>query len=570
MREEHDRRARTVCTEGAALTRTAGIRKFAAACLLAAPACLLVSLQAFAQTGLQDRLRARVEAAYIAGSMEVMDERVQARNTLQRVYAARAFAPMWVSADGLTERGQHLSEWLETEPRKHGLRPADYHLRAVSRLADEDRAGALVDLELALSDAFVMLASHLLAGRLNPESLDPEWFASRRHRDLLPVIQKAAAMNAPGEALIELLPTGEGYARLVRRLAFLREILARGGWPTVDAGPTLRQGDTGPRVRQVAERLRMSGYYDGTAGEDFDAALAEAVMRFQTLHGLTADAVIGAATLRALNVTPQERMDQVVVNLERWRWLPEELGERYIIVNIAGYNLDVIEQGQTRLSMRVVVGQPYRRTPVFSGTMTYLVLNPWWEVPRSIAVRDKLPLIKADSGYLARFNYSVLSGWGADEQLLDPAGIDWSAVTAKNFQFRLRQAPGPQNALGRVKFMFPNPHSVYLHDTPSRELFAKDARSFSSGCIRLEHPIELAELLLSGGERWSRPEIERVLATGRETVVKLAAPLPVHLLYWTAWADEEGIQFRDDIYGRDERVLRELRKAPPGPDDDPA
>jgi murein L,D-transpeptidase YcbB/YkuD len=191
-------------------------------------------------------------------------------------------------------------------------------------------------------------------------------------------------------------------------------------------------------------------------------------------------------------------------------------------------------------------------------------------VPRSIAVKDKLPLIKADPGYLARLGYAVLSGWGADEKVLDPAGIDWNAVTAKNFPFRLRQAPGPQNALGRVKFMFPNAHSVYLHDTPSRELFAKDARPFSSGCIRLEHPLELAELLLSAGEHWSRAEIDRVLATGRETVVKLPAPLPVHLLYWTAWADEEGMQFRDDIYGRDERVLRELRKAPPGPNGDSA
>lgn len=538
--------------------------------LLAALVPFLAPLDAFAEYELQDRLRARVEAAFLAGSMEVMDERVQARNTLQRVYTARGFAPMWVSADGLTERGQDLSDWLETEPQKHGLRPADYHLRSVSRLEDEDRAGALVDLELALSDAFVMLASHFLAGRLNPESLDPEWFASRRHRDLLPVIETAAAMSAPGDALAELLPNGVGYARLVQRLAFLRDVLARGGWPSVDAGPTLRQGDAGPRVLQVSERLRKSGYYEGAITEEFGAEIAAAVMRFQAVHGLTEDAVIGQATLRALNVSPQTRMDQIIVNLERWRWLPEDLGERYIVVNIAGFNLDVVEHGENQLSMRVVVGQPYRRTPVFSGTMTYLVLNPWWEVPRSIAVKDKLPLIRSDPGYLERQGYSVLAGWGADEQVIDPEAIDWSAVTAGSFAFRLRQKPGAQNALGRVKFMFPNPHSVYLHDTPSRELFAKETRSFSSGCIRLEHPLELAELLLSSTESWRRVEIDRALSTGRETVVKLPRPVPVHLLYWTAWADEDTIHFRDDVYGRDERVLRELRKAPPGPDSGPA
>ncbi|HEX2138681.1 MAG TPA: L,D-transpeptidase family protein [Woeseiaceae bacterium] len=553
----------TGLTEAARISRFTGV-------LLSALACLMVPLQAISQADLQDRLRVRIEAAFLAGSMEVMDERVQARNTLQRVYTARGFAPMWVSAEGLTERGQHLADWLETEPQKHGLRPADYHLRSVSRLEDEDRAGALVDLELALSDAFAMLASHFLAGRLNPESLDPEWFASRRHRDLLPVIEKAATMRAPGDALAELLPNGEGYARLVQKLASLRDILARGGWPSVDPGPTLRQGDAGPRVLQVAERLRRSGYYEGAGAEAFGTDLAAAVKRFQAVHGLAADGVIGQATLRALNVSPQTRVEQVIVNLERWRWLPEDLGERYIIVNIAGFDLDVIEHGENRMSMRVVVGQPYRRTPVFSGTMTYLVLNPWWEVPRSIAVKDKLPLIKSDPAYLERQGYSLLTGWGADEQALDAAAIDWSGVTAASFRFRLRQKPGPQNALGRVKFMFPNPHSVYLHDTPSRELFAKDMRSFSSGCIRLEHPLELAELLLSSTEAWRRPDIDRALASGRETIVKLPRPIPVHLLYWTAWADEDTVHFRDDIYGRDERVLRELRKAPPGPDNGPA
>jgi murein L,D-transpeptidase YcbB/YkuD len=332
----------------------------------------------------------------------------------------------------------------------------------------------------------------------------------------------------------------------------------------------LRPGDVGPRVLQLSERLQKSGYYDGAIIEELDAELAAAVMRFQALHGLTADAVIGPATLRALNVSPQVRMDQINVNLERWRWLPEDLGERYVLVNIAGFRLDVVERGEYRLSMRVVVGQPYRRTPVFSGTMTYLVLNPWWEVPRSIAVKDKLSLIKADPGYLSRQGYSLLAGWGADEQVIDPGDIDWSAVTAGSFSFRLRQRPGAQNALGRVKFMFPNPHSVYLHDTPSRELFAQDSRSFSSGCIRLEYPLELAELLLSPAAEWRRSDIDRVLTAGRETVVKLRQPIPVHLLYWTAWADDDAIQFREDIYGRDERVLRELRKAPPGPDSGPA
>lgn len=540
------------------IARAFGFSALALACVLSGP------VEAFAQTELQDRIRARIEAAFSAESMEVADEKVHARRTLQKAYTARDFAPFWVTADGLTERGQNLADWLAAEPRKHGLRPADYHLEPVSRLEDGDSAAALVDLDLALSDAFLMLGSHFLAGRLNPETLDPEWFASRRHRDLVPVIAKAAMMSQPGNALFQLLPQGEGYARLVERLAQLRDIRDRGGWPSVAEGSTLREGERGPRVAEMARRLEMSGYYEGDADEEFNAELAAAVARFQSLHGLADDAVVGRATLRTLNEPVQARIEKIIVNLERWRWLPEDLGERHIIVNIAGFNMDVVEQGETSLSMRVVVGRPYRRTPVFSGNMTYLVLNPSWEVPNNIAVRDKLPLIKADSTYLAGQGYSLLQGWGADERVVDPASVDWDSITARNFRYRLRQRPGELNALGRVKFMFPNVHSVYLHDTPSRELFAQASRTFSSGCIRLEQPLELAELLLSGNDNWRRPNIDRTVQGGKETVVKLRQAIPVHLLYWTAWADADAIQFRDDIYERDVRVMRELRKGPPG------
>lgn len=535
-----------------------GFPLLALACLLSAP------LDAFAQSELQDRLRARIEAAFSADSMEVADEKVHARRTLQRAYIARDFAPFWVDANGLTERGQDLVSWLAAEPRKHGLRPADYHLEPVSSLEDGNSAAALVDLDLALSDAFLMLGSHFLAGRLNPETLDPEWFANRRHRDLVPVLANAGTMSQPGDALMELLPQAGGYARLVGRLAQLRDIRARGGWPVVSEGPTLREGDRGPRVAEMARRLEMAGYYEGDAAEEFDTELAAAVARFQVLHGLTPDAVVGRATLRILNEPVQAQIEKIIVNLERWRWLPENLGERYVIVNIAGFNMDLIEQGETSLSMRVVVGRPYRRTPVFSGNMTYLVLNPSWEVPRNIAVRDKLPLIKADPAYLGRQGYALLQGWGADERVIDPASVDWDSITAGNFRFRLRQRPGELNALGRVKFMFPNTHAVYLHDTPSRELFAQASRSFSSGCIRLEQPLELAERLLSGSDNWRRPDIDRTVQGGKETVVKLPQSIPVHLLYWTAWADTDAIQFRDDIYERDVRVMRELRKGPPG------
>jgi murein L,D-transpeptidase YcbB/YkuD len=521
----------------------------------------LLANSAFAQSDISNRLRQRVEAGLTTESFDVMDERVHARETLRRMYPGRDFVPIWVDDNGLLPQAEAFIDWLAVGPARQGLRPAHYHLDAIQSL-EVDRAGALVDLELALSDSFLIIGSHFLAGRLNPETLDSEWLANRRHRDLVPLLEQAE--SGAGALLESLLPAAPEYRALVERLATLRRLRDDGGWVSIDPGPTMRSGDTGPRVAQLIDRLRVSGDFNGQPGDRFDAAVATAVREFQARHGLTADGLVGRGTISALNVPIQDRINQIIVNLERWRWLPESLGDRYVIVNIAGFRLDVVELGETTLTMRVVVGRPYRRTPVFSDTIRYLVLNPSWEVPSTIATQDKLPIIKQNPNYLADQGYQLLQGWGADEKRVDPASVDWTTITPRNFPFRLRQGPGPLNALGLVKFMFPNKFSVYLHDTPARDLFAEDARAFSSGCIRLESPLDLAELLLRDNPNWSRAAIDRAIADGREQTVSLPQPLPVHLLYWTVWVDENGVlQFRDDIYGRDLPVLSELREDPP-------
>ena len=274
--------------------------------------------------------------------------------------------------------------------------------------------------------------------------------------------------------------------------------------------------------------------------EVFDAALERGLQRFQERHGLDADGAVGTSTLTALNVPAEARVRQIELNMERWRWLPQTLGERYILVNIANFALDVVERGRSVLAMRVVVGKPARRTPFFSADMTYLVLNPHWHVPPTIAIQDKLPLIRRDPGYVARQNFKLFRHGEGGVTRVDPMSVDWSSVSARNFPYQLRQDPGPRNALGRVKFMFPNPYHVYLHDTPARELFAKTERAFSSGCIRLEKPIELAEYLLRDDPQWSR---QKIVASRREGPSRLCICLtriPVHLLYWTAWANEDG------------------------------
>lgn len=521
----------------------------------------LVQLAA-ADTPLQARLRNRIEAGLSSDSLTVMDEPIYARETIRSVYPERDYVPIWTDASGLNSRGKRLLDWLTDEIPRHGLRAADYHVNAIEALQRAHGVGALVDVELALSDAFVLAGSDLLSGRLNAETLDPEWIAMPRRRDLAAVLGDAAARPDPDAALERLVPRDPGYRRLVDRLAALQRLRDAGGWPAVEPGPTLREGDSGARTDQLVRRLAASSDLTQHA-DSFDADVTAAVQRFQRRHGLEPDGVVGPATLAALNVPVQARIDQIIVNLERWRWLPETLGARYLAVNIAAFELTAMDAGRPVLSMRVVVGRPYRRTPVFSGTLSYLVLNPDWEVPRTIAVQDKLPLIKRDPSYLAQQNFTLLKGWGAEERVIDPSSVDWSKVTAGNFGYRLRQAPGPNNALGRIKFMFPNKFSVYLHDTPARELFAKESRSFSSGCIRLQRPVDLAEWLLADDPAWGRAAIERAIGSGTQQTVRLRRPTPVHLLYWTAWVDDQGeLNFREDIYDRDTPVLRELRETP--------
>jgi murein L,D-transpeptidase YcbB/YkuD len=532
---------------------------------------------AIAENGsVRERLRARVEAASAGAPLAVGEDLVLASATLRDFYERRSFQPAW-SRDGIAlPASRALLDALRAAT-VEGLNPDDYHFEAIrDRLRPAKAAGSsrldgasATDLDLISTDAFLLYASHLLAGHLDPETIDPEWHARRREADLAEHLQRALAEDRVREALEELLPPQAGYRSLRASLRRYRDLAAEGGWPEVPAGPTLREGDAGPRVQALAERLRITGELDGghdPALDAFDVPLAGAVARFQRRHGLEVDGAVGKETLAALNVPAEARARQIVVNLERWRWLPQDLGSRHVRVNIADFHLDALDSGETVLSMRAIVGRSYRRTPVFSDAMTYLVLNPSWEVPPKLAANDVLPQIQKDPEYLARMGFKVLQGWGAGETIVDPASVDWGRLQPSTFRYRLRQMPGPKNALGQVKFMFPNKFNVYLHDTPSRELFAKTERAFSSGCIRIEKPLDLAVLLLSGQPAWDRAGLLEALGQGAERTVRLAAPVPVHLLYWTAWVDADGTtHFRKDLYGRDRRVLDALREPPPEP-----
>jgi len=528
----------------------------------------------------REQLRTRVEAERRGlDGLDPQGEAVRAEASVLRFYEERGFEPAWIGPKGPKASVDSLVAALRRTGRE-GLNPDGYHAEAIVALREEireDRAtskdrrrdpGRLSDLELLCTDAFLLYGSHLLTGKVSATELTPSWTLSQRRGDLLGALTGATKSGNVRQTLHSFRPPQPEYDALSQALRHYRRIEAAGGWPTLSDGPILKEGMQDSRVETLRERLRSTGDLTDVESEvspTFDTPLREAVVAFQERHGLEPDGAVGPATRAALNVPAVERVDQLLVNLERWRWMPQDLGRRHVIVNIAGFRLRVVEDGEEALQMRVITGRPYRQTPVFSDAISYLVFNPYWHVPHSIATKDKLPEIKKDPGYLSRQQFEVFRGWGADAKSIDPSTIDWSRLSASTFPYRLRQKPGPLNALGQVKFLFPNRHSVYLHDTPTRGLFAKAERSFSSGCIRVERPLELAEYLLADRAQWSAERIEAALKTSStERSVRLPETVPVHLQYWTAWAEADGtVHFRTDVYQRDGGVLRALQAAPP-------
>lgn len=542
-------------------------RLLIALCLLTLPFTAAATLH----DQVAEQLRDRLEVATAAGEHRDADPE---RSPLHRFFVDRVYRPAWSEHGQPSARADELLAVL-AESRSHGLSPAAYGYEELrGQLQDWPEApspGAVADLELQLTRVWLQLAEDALTGQLNPDIVAPDWeLQPPPSEDLVQALREGLEEKDVGEAIRRLYPDQENYHQMRQALAHLRALAERGEYPRMPRGPLLRVGDRDPRVETLRNQLWLLGDLDEEApGSDtlYDSALEAVVRDFQHRHGLQVDGVVGPRTLAALNTPPAERAEQLRVNLERVRWMPRALGERYILVNIAGFSMTVHEAGETVMQQRVVVGRDYRRTPVFTGNMTYLVLNPSWEVPHRLATRDVLPLIQRDPDYLERMGFRVLQGWGAEEQKIDPETLDWDRYSHRFFPYRLRQLPGPQNAMGRVKFMFPNRHNVYLHDTPSRELFQQPRRAFSSGCIRVERPLALTAWLLRDQPQWSPEDIDQALESRRERTVPLRRGVPVHLQYWTAWTEADGtLHFRDDLYNRDSGVAATLAALPkPGP-----
>ncbi len=510
-----------------------------------------------------DRLRQRLEAVPAGSVVTALGEPLHRGDLVLRFYQGRDYAPAWTGDRGPLAVADSLGAALAGLD-ADGLQLRDYHpdalAQGLARLHDRrwwrtsPDPGDLAELDLLATDAYLLAATQCLGGRLDPRAFDPDWIAERRSADVVAVLSGALAADEIGGSLHRLLPAQPEYARLRRAFAQHRALATVGAWPVVPAGDKLEPGDLDSRVPLLRARLAAAGdLAPGSAlspdPEYYDEDLAAAVRRFQTRFGLDQDGVIGQATQAELGASVEDRIRQIRVNLERWRWLPADLGHRRVEVNIPDYRLQVLHGDSVVLAMPVIVGLPTRRTPVFSAKLNSLVFSPDWEVPPKLAIEDKLPLIQQDPGYLQEFGFEVIAGWGEKATVVDPAGVEWGNVPAGSFPYRLRQLPGPLNALGLVKFNLPNRFNVYLHDTANRGLFARAKRAFSAGCVRIQKPEEFAVYLLTGDVRWPRSRIAEAMASGREQAVRLPAPIPIHLLYWTAWVDRQGsIVFRPDIY----------------------
>lgn len=543
----------------AAATRAFLVCALAVAGTLAAPRA--------GAAGDREELQSRVEQIVTVPNPEVDGAPIAATVLIGELYQRRGFAPAWSP-----ERVRALHD-LVLSSSEHGLNPADYHLAQITERLQPAAAGSTLgraDTEILCTDALARLVVNLRFGKLDPADLEPSWNFSRAiaAADPVHVFNELLEAEDLHGAVDRLAPQLDFYRWLQRALAGYRAILAGGGWSGVPAGPTLEPGDDDSRVAALRERLLVTGDLSeptSAVTTHFDDELRAGVLRFQRRHGLDADGRVGPKTIAEINVPVEARIAQIRASLERVRWVFRDIGEDFMLVDIAGYHAYLVRRGRLAWSTRIQVGKPYHETPVFKAEMRYLVLNPTWTVPPGILRNETLPAIRKDPGYLQANRMTVVAGDGTE---IDPSAIDWTTVGSGSFPYMIRQEPGPNNALGQVKFMFPNEHMVYLHDTPSKGIFDRAERAASHGCIRVENPVTLAELLLENDPRWTRARLDQVLAGGTTTTVNLPRPLTVMLLYWTAEADAEGtVHFRRDLYGRDARLLEHLdepfRASPP-------
>lgn len=480
---------------------------------------------------------------------------------VSKFYRQRGFQPAWGESTQAHLRSASLLRILRGSHRE-GLVYAGYTVSAIEsyRYSMEEKHIAWFD--VLLTDAFLSYVKHAGSGQVNPYQLQENWHYPLPTVDALEVLKRVLITGKVAEELGKLSPQHGSYRRLVNALAEYTSIKQNGGWPQVPLhGPPLKLGDQAEEIITLKQRLRISGDLAGNTSIDsvFDASLQAAIKRFQARYGLEENGIVGENTRFALHAPVEKRIQQIIVNLERWRWLPRDLGKRHIRVNTARYDLRAYDNDQSVLSMRVVVGETAHKTPAFSKALRYLVLNPYWNIPNDIARDELIPSEQTNPGHLSRLKIHVLSG----SRKINPLKINWQRYNGrKKLPIRLRQDPGPRNALGRIKFMLPNKYNIYLHDTTTRTFFDSRERTFSHGCVRVEYPLMLADYVL--GDKWSYQDIQRAIKSGKTRRINLPESIPVHLYYHTVWVNDDGkVNFRKDTYRNDHLIMTRMPSARP-------
>lgn len=503
------------------------------------PVCVLAETPVEIQRRLEDA----------SGTVKI-GERVVELAPLRDFYRERGYRLAWTG----TGADKALAD-AQAVALNEGLVPESYAVAAGAGEFDRD---------LLVSDALLRFARDLATGRVTPTRMvggmgpevRPSIDATRVLRDLAAGKELAAATEA-------LPPAYAGYHRLRRALELYRGLVRQGSWNAIADGPSIKPGMEDDRVPAVRKRLIATGELDAKhdKGKVLDQPLAAALKKFQIRHGIEPDGAVGKATLAALNVSAEDRLKQIQANMERWRWMPRSLDPTHIAVNLPAAHLELVRNGEIQMAMRVVVGDVQHQTPTMQTTMTSVVLNPTWTVPPSIATKEILPKLRKDPAYLVSNNMQILDAFPDDAAKAQGVGIDWHRYS--KFPWRIRQAPGPDNALGQVKFNLSNQDDIYLHDTPKRQYFGRIFRALSHGCVRLERPISLAQALVPGEYA---DKVDDLIAETNTKTLKLEKPLTVYLMYMTAWADDDGtVHFRDDLYGHDGRLKAALKRGRPAP-----
>ena len=477
---------------------------------------------------------------------------------LIKLYREHGMQPLWLTEDTNmpTAGANDLIEVLQNSF-QDGLNPDDYKVAEILTLLPRQDIASRVRLDVLLTMVLGRYVADMREGSADPCLLDPKLFAAARDKkvDLFTVVQ--SGLNTPDikKFLRNQAPSHADYAGLRKALAKYRTIFEQGEWDGIPTGRTIKRGMVDPRLPLICRHLQRSGDLISRPSQcsKYTREIEEAIKNFQHRFQLEADGVIGKRTVAALNIPISRLIKKIILNMERWRWLPHRLQGKRIFVNIAGFQLFGATDEQVQIRMPVIVGKKYHETPVFTGMMKYLVINPYWNIPDSIAVKEIVPHMIRNPDYLHKQHIRIFRGWSENAPEIDPTSINWRTIGKNIKRYRLRQDAGPTNALGRIKFIFPNPYHVYLHDTPARQLFKRSNRSFSHGCIRVSRPLDLAVYVLKDMKKHlDKEQLQQLIDTGKRKVILLDRRIPVHVLYRTVHVTLEGTTFfYPDIYGRD-------------------